>query len=117
MKHPMILSIILGLVLAALPSIASAGCSSNKCTAPIEKLVLWADGNISIQQALSASDRQNVESAGTCTFGIYIVLPHAHMNFQEIYALLLSAKMAGASVTVRVSDTPGENCKVSYVTF
>jgi len=117
MKHPIVLSLACALLLAILPSVASAGCSSTVCTAPVEKLVLWEGGDISIQQVLSASERAVMENAGTCVFGggTYIVLRRGHASFQEIYALLVMTKFSGAEVSLRVKPTPSASCEVSYV--
>lgn len=117
MKNTSILSIVLALTLYAVPGPAvGAGCSSTVCTASIARLVLWQGGDISIEQELSDAERADMESAGTCLFpsGRYIVLRRSHVSFQEIYALLLTTKSAGAEISLRVKSTPGASCEVSY---
>lgn len=46
----------------------------------------------------------------------YIVLNRDHANYNQIYALLLSAELAGRPVSVRMTNADA-TCNVSYVTL
>lgn len=91
-------------------STANAACDTASCNDTIDRIVLWSGGGISIDTAGTETSITNcVPDANK-----YINIPTAHPNRDEIYSLLLSAKIAGKVVYLRTKDTPGSACEVDY---
>jgi hypothetical protein len=112
MKMPKKL-VLIGTVLASSVGVVTDGhadCRQNRCdNVMIEKLFVRGDDAIQVSTT-------GIEASLECTPSeeIFLTLRRTHPNQKEIYAALLSAKLADHNIRIRLREET-EDCTISYV--
>ena len=117
---PKLAKMLLPIALAGMVSSAYADCghvgSTDYCGPElIQLLYVSANGAVYVQPSTSLA----TPPAGfLCkpVAGAYLLLNPAAANFKPIYAVLLSARMSGAPVTL-ILDPGQAQCTITYVTL
>lgn len=101
------LTAILTLNLLAIPT-AFATCTTHLCDAPIKTLYVHSNGKIYV-----AADAVMTTLDCTLDQGQFMVLEDTNTRHEEIYAMLLSARIAQESVILRIVNG-SSNCAIQY---
>ena len=102
--------LVLLLVLGFGYTTAYADCNGNACVnVKIKRLFVRSEAGISIS---TTGNETNLNCAGPGH--TYIELRTSHPNYDEIYSLLLAAKLADYDVWIR-TVTSTVNCRIQYV--
>ncbi len=98
-----------GLVL--LPGLASANCTGNSCrNVKIDRIYVRNTDDIYIN---TTGDETQLNCRPIQ--GKYIALRPSHRQFDQVYSLLLSTKLADKDIWIRVVNAPTADCALSYV--
>ena len=102
---------ILGLCILCISANAQASCNVHYCTAGVK--VLSANGNGKVYVEL---DTDMTPLDCTLDLNAYAVLLDSNARHQEIFSMLLAARMAKENILVRIVN--GSNiCEISYVSL
>jgi hypothetical protein len=102
--------IILILIVAITTSnVVQAQCQLNNCIGKISLIYVHTNTNVyvKVNQDMTGITSCVLDSNG-------LILPKNHTMQQEIYSLLLSAKLADADVKIRAVDG-SDKCSIAYV--
>lgn len=91
----------------ALATPALAECNKNRCTGEIERL--YVNANHALVTTTSDERRLNCRLQDDR----YIRLEFDHPAFKELYAMLLTAKSARLTTTLRIEEG-SRGCRLSY---
>jgi hypothetical protein len=116
-----LLRVVLLIMAGGLPGAVFATCQHSQgadfCGPdPISLLYVTSSGLIYVQPS---GLLQAIPAGFTCSpvAGSYFVLDPKASNFQQIYALLLSARSTGAGAVTLVADPAQSTCTILYATF
>jgi hypothetical protein len=88
-----------------------AACDKMSCRdVVIERLYIRSDDAIEVSTTGKETDLNCVPQES-----IYLRLNRGHVNQSEIYAAMLSAKLANHEIWIRIRENPGGPCEIAYV--
>jgi hypothetical protein len=96
-------------LIAVLPSLAIADCSSWGCTSTLNILYTKATGAIFV-----STDDDEAEANCNAVSGQYFTVSPTAENKEQIYLSLLTAFNTGREIKIRIKEK-SKNCEIAYV--